>query len=196
VAQGNLPAMRSGLEGGKSRIALFIREGHHGSLGGNRGAEGLARRLSAWDWWPLHGEEPFLAGDSDCVFQNDDPDAPFRAFPGFSGRIARIRFLMATRRLLVASPAREPQRLTPWKLDRAPACCSVHRFVSSCRLAENSALPTGIGDWAGIISKAAVDELVSTLEWDFWPKPPQPTQVLRFGLAPQTSVEECEEAGG
>ncbi len=37
VAQGNLPAMRSGLEGGKSRIALFIREGHHGSLGGNRG---------------------------------------------------------------------------------------------------------------------------------------------------------------
>ena len=172
----NLPAMLQALDDGRSSVAPSIREGHNRSLAGNPGAEGLARRFSEWNWWLLHSEEALILGDSVCVFQYDDPDAPFRAFPDFSKPMVRIWLPVAAHRVLVASPARKPPKLTPSKLNKASARCSFNHFVSSSHLPVSSPFPKRIGEQAGVFTQTEVEEIVTFLKQQFWPKNPPVSQ--------------------
>lgn len=159
----NRPAMLQALDDGESRIVPSIREGHNRSLVGNPSAEGLARRFSEWNWWLLHSEELLILGDSVCVFQYDDRASAFRAFPDFSKPMVRIWLPIATHRVLVASPARKCPKLDPAKLNKSSARCSIDHFVSFCRLPESSALPTRVGDWAGILTEAEQSQIAGDL---------------------------------
>lgn len=172
----NLPAMLNALYKARNSIAPSIREGHNRSLAGNPGAEGLARRFSEWNWCLLHSEEALILGDSVCVFQYDDPDAPFRAFPDFSKPMVRIWLPVAAHRVLVASPARKPPKLTPSKLNKASARCSFNHFVSSSHLPVSSPFPKRIGEQVGVFTQTEVEEIVTFLKQQFWPKNPPVSQ--------------------
>lgn len=159
----NLPAMLDALNEGRASITPSIREGHNRSLAENPDAEGLARRFSEWNWWLLRSGEPLILGDSVCVFQYDDSDAAFRAFPDFSKSMVRIWLPIATHRVLVASPARKSPKLDQAKLNKACARCSIDHFVGSRQLPENSALPNRIGEWAGILTAAEQSQIAGDL---------------------------------
>ena len=164
-----------------SEIPMQLRTGHNRTLGGLRSGP-RNEAFQQLTWHVCSTATPLLLGDSALIVEIDGPQ-PFKTLNDAPDHLRAAYLPLGPMRVLVGRPQHDLSPVDVARLNDAIARCSYEFFVSNDSITDPT-LHDGIGQWAGLLSRAEVEALTHSIK-DRWPFNPNAPIPARFSAAPQ-----------
>jgi len=101
-------------------------------------------------------------GDIGCLFEIAG-ERRFKPFDDKGDKIVNVYFPIASRKLLLGTSHSAAFDVDVSDVNKATSKCSYEYFVCSELSTANDALSHSIGDWAGILTKREMEQLLSEI---------------------------------
>lgn len=139
-----------------------VRDGHIKSLAKHPAPETRSEGYQSLNWFVREVAEPLILGDIGCLFEIAG-ERRFKPFDDKGDKIVNVYFPIASRKLLLGTSHSAAFDVDVSDVNKATSKCSYEYFVCSELSTANNDLSLSIGDWAGILTKREMEQLLNEI---------------------------------
>jgi hypothetical protein len=166
IVDQHMPDLQSTLHELISQMKILVpnavRDGHIRTLAKHPAPEPRSEAYQSLNWCVREVADPLILGDIGCLFEIAG-ERRFKPFDDKGDKIVNVYFPIASRKLLLGASHSPAFDLDVGHVNRATSKCSYEYFVCSELSTVNDALSHSIGDWAGILSKREMEQLLNEI---------------------------------
>ena len=146
----------------KNLLPNAVRDGHIRTLAKHPTPQPRSEVYQALNWTVRDVADPLILGDIGCLFEIAG-DRRFKPFDDKGDKIVNVYFPLASRKLILGTSHSAAFAVDVGDLNKATSKCSYEYFVCSELSPANDALSHSIGDWAGILTKREMEQLLNEI---------------------------------
>jgi hypothetical protein len=146
----------------KSFLPKAVSDGHIRTLAKHPSPKPRSEAYQSLNWSVREVAEPLILGDIGCLFEIAG-ERRFKPFDDKGDKIRNIYFPIAARKLLLGTSHSEAFDVDVNDVNNATSKCSYEYFVCSELSTANNDLSGSIGDWAGILTKKEMEQLLNEI---------------------------------
>jgi hypothetical protein len=146
----------------KSLLPKAVRDGHIRTLAKHPAPEPRSEAYQSLNWTVREVADALVLGDIGCLFEIAG-ERRFKPFDDKGDKIANVYFPIASRKLLLGTSHSAAFDLDVSNVNKATSKCSYEYFVCSELSTANNALSAVLGDWAGILDKKEMEQLLNEI---------------------------------
>jgi len=146
----------------KSLLPKAVRDGHIMTLAKHPVPEPRSEAYQSLSRTVHEVAEPLILGDIGCLFETVG-ERRFKPFDDKGDKIVNVYFPIASRRLLLGTSRSATLYVDVSSVNEASSKCSYEYFVCPELSTVNNDLSRSIGDWAGILSKREMEQLLNEI---------------------------------
>ena len=146
----------------KSLLPKAVKDGHIKTLAKHPAPEPRSEAYQSLNWSVRQVDDALILGDIGCLFEIAG-ERRFKPFDDKGDKIVNVYFPIASRKLLLGASHSEARDVDVSNVNNATSKCSYEYFVCSERSTANNALSRSIGDWAGILTKREMEQLLNEI---------------------------------
>lgn len=146
----------------KSVLPTAVKDGHIKTLAKHPAPEPRSEAYQSLIWSVREVDDALILGDIGCLFEIAG-ERRFKPFDDKGDTIVNVYFPIASRKLLLGTSKSEAPDVDITNVNKATSKCSYEYFVCSERSTANNVLSRSIGDWAGILTKQEMEQLLNEI---------------------------------
>jgi hypothetical protein len=146
----------------RSLLPNAVREGHIKTLAKHPAPEPRSEGYQSLNWFVRELAEPLILGDIGCLFEIAG-ERRFKPFDDKGDKILNVYSPIASRKLLLGTSYSAAFDVNISHVNQATSKCSYEYFVCSELSTANEGLSHSLGDWAGILSKREMEQLLNEI---------------------------------